>query len=44
MIIVGERVRDAPNDKLELPANVAAIPPGGGGESECGLGGQRLLQ
>jgi transposase len=27
MLIVGERVSDAPNDKLELPANVAAIPP-----------------
>jgi hypothetical protein len=27
MIIVGQRVSDAPNDKLELPANVAAISP-----------------
>jgi transposase len=27
MIIVGERVSDAPNDKQELPANVAAISP-----------------
>jgi transposase len=27
MLIVGERVSDAPNDKQELPANVAAISP-----------------
>lgn len=27
MLIVGERVSDAPNDKQELPANVAAINP-----------------
>jgi hypothetical protein len=29
MLIVGERVSDAPNDKQELPANVAAISPRG---------------
>ena len=28
MLILGERVSDAPNDKEELPANVAAINPG----------------
>ena len=32
MLIVGQRVSDAPNDKQELPASVAAIRPGVAGE------------